>query len=215
MFRRRCFDPANNMLFEVTNLQSAAMFPAITLVRLHSRRQSTWAFSQLLDNLCIFQPKKSYTGRSLEKSYIGALVDYFKAEAALSKFGSSEELIDLAAKDLVCLPLGEVSDDRPPAFYPPRVAANLRQRDSVLIRPLALSCAAPLSPSPPWMLPQNGHLWPTLEMSLESVINECDGEIITQNKIIDQAGKLLSLKNVWPEESRQSTSYCQEIWRVR
>lgn len=215
MFRRRCFDPANNMLFEVTNLQSAAVFPAVTLVRLHSRLQSTWAFSQLLDNLCIFQPKKSYTGRSLEKSYIGALVDYFKAEAALSKFGSSEELIDLAAKDLVCLPLGEVSDDRPPAFYPPRVAANLRRRDSVLIRPLALSCAAPLSPSPPWMLPQNGHLWPTLEMSLESVINECDGEIITQNKIIDQAGKLLSLKNVWPEESRQSTSYCQEIWWVR
>ena len=128
-------------------------------------------------------------------------MDYFKAEAALSKFGSSEELIDLAAEDLVCLPLGEVSDDRPPAFYPPRVAANLRRRDSVLIRPLALSRAAPLSPSPLWMLPQNGHLWPTLEMSLESVINECDGEIITQNKIIDQAGKLLSLKNVWPEES--------------
>lgn len=63
------------------------------------------------------------------------LVDYFKAEAALSKFGSSEELIDLAAKDLVCLPLGEVSDDRTLAFYPLRVAANPRQRDRVLIRP--------------------------------------------------------------------------------
>lgn len=58
--------------------------------------------------------------------------------AALSKFGSSEELIDLAAKDLICLPLGEVSDDRMLAFYPPRVAANLRQKDRVLIRLLLL-----------------------------------------------------------------------------
>lgn len=57
------------------------------------------------------------------------LVDYFKAEVGLSKFGSSEELIDLAAKDLVCSPLGEVSDDRVLAFYPLRVAANLRQID--------------------------------------------------------------------------------------
>lgn len=46
------------------------------------------------------------------------------------------------------------------------------------------------------MLPQNGQLGPTLEMSLESVINERNGEIITENKIIDQASKLLSLKNV-------------------
>lgn len=35
-------------------------------------------------------------------------------------------------------------------------------------------------------------------MSLESVINECNGEIITENKIIDQATKLLSLS---PEKS--------------
>lgn len=142
---------------------------------------------------------KGYIGRFSEKSYTGVSVDYFKEEAALSKFGSSEELIDLAAKDLVCLPLGKVSDDRALAFYPLRVAANLRQRDRVLIRPQS----TPTPPPPPtphphhlWMLPQNGHLWPTLEMSLESVINECNGEIITENKIIDQATKLLSLKNI-------------------
>lgn len=84
--------------------------------------------------LCILQSEKGYTGSSLENSYTGVLVDYFKAEAALSKFGSSEELIDLAAKDLICLPLGEVSHDRALAFYPLRVAANLRQRGRVLIR---------------------------------------------------------------------------------
>lgn len=38
-------------------------------------------------------------------------------------------------------------------------------------------------------------------MSLESVINECNSEIIIENKIIDQASKLLSLKNVWPGKS--------------
>lgn len=32
--------------------------------------------------------------------------------------GSSEELIDLATKDLVCLSLAEVSDDSVLAFYP-------------------------------------------------------------------------------------------------
>lgn len=84
------------------------------------------------------QPEKGYTGSSLEKSSTRVLVDYFKAEAALSKFGSFEELIDLSGKDLVCLPLGEVSDDRGLAFYPLRVAANLRRRDSVLIRPHSL-----------------------------------------------------------------------------
>lgn len=51
------------------------------------------------------------------------------------------------------------------------------------------------------MLQQNGHLLPALEMSLESVINECNSEIIIENKIIDQASKLLSLKNVWPGKS--------------
>lgn len=55
--------------------------------------------------LCILQSERGYTGSSLEKSNTRTLVDYFKAEAALSKSGSSEELIDLAAKDLVCLPL--------------------------------------------------------------------------------------------------------------
>lgn len=139
--------------------------------------------------------REGYTGSSLKKSYTEVLVDYFKAEAVLFKCGSSEELIDLAAKDLVCLPLGDVSDDRALAFYPLRLAANLRQRDTVLISRTLLS-AAPLSPSPPRLLSRNGHLWPTLEMSLESVINECNGEIITENKIIDQASKLLSLKNV-------------------
>lgn len=79
--------------------------------------------------VCHVALKRGCTGSSLEKSSTVLLVDYFKAEAALSKFGSSEELIDLAAKDLVCLPLGEVSDDGALAFYPLRVAANLRQRD--------------------------------------------------------------------------------------
>ena len=138
-----------------------------------------------------------FSGKVLHRGVGG----FLQSGAALSKFGSSEELIDLAAKDLVCLPLGEVSDDRALAFYPPQVAANLRQRDRVLISPLLCHCHTtphppPLSPSPHWMLPQNEHLWPTLEMSLESVINECNGEIITENKIIDQASKLLSLKNV-------------------
>lgn len=38
-------------------------------------------------------------------------------------------------------------------------------------------------------------------MSLESRINECDGEIIRENKIIDQASKLLNLKNAGPEKT--------------
>lgn len=41
----------------------------------------------------------------LEKACTRELVDYFKAEAAFSKSGPSEKHIDLAAKDLVCLPL--------------------------------------------------------------------------------------------------------------
>lgn len=34
------------------------------------------------------------------------------------KFGSSEELIDLDDKALICLPLGKVSGDRALVFYP-------------------------------------------------------------------------------------------------
>lgn len=113
---------------------------------MHLCKALLFSFSQFLDPYVV-RPSVGYTGSALEKSSTGVLVDYFKAEAALSKFGSSEELIDLAAKGLVCLPLGEVSDDRELAFYPPRVAANLRQRDRVLIRPrsLSLSAAPPLS----------------------------------------------------------------------
>lgn len=163
----------------------------------HSRHWSKWSFISISRSIhCVPLSHKRLHRKFSEKSYIGVLVDYFKEAAALSKFGSSEELIDSSAKDLVCLPLGKVSDDRALAFYPLRVAANLRQRDRVLIRPPPTS-----HPHHLWMLSQNECLWPTLEMSLESVINECNGEIITENKIIDQATKLLSLKNIWPEKS--------------
>lgn len=95
---------------------------------------------------------KKAAQKVLCKSYTRVLVDYFKEEAALSKFGSSEELIDLAAEDLVCLPLCKVSDDRALAFYPLRVAANLRQRDRVLIRPHSLLQQPPTPPTPPLTL---------------------------------------------------------------
>lgn len=105
--------------------------------------------SQFLDPYIVYLSVTKGYRKFSEKSYSGALADYFKGEAALSKFGSSEELIDSAAEDLVCLPLGKVSDDRALAFYPLRVAANLRQRDRVLIRPLTRSPPPPthLSPS--------------------------------------------------------------------
>ena len=99
----------------------------------YSRHWSKWAFSHFPNPNVMHPPvRKANSGSSVEKSVGGELVVFSEAEAALSKFVSSEELIDLA-KDLVCLPLGEVSNDRALAFYPLRVAANLRQGDRVLI----------------------------------------------------------------------------------
>lgn len=64
----------------------------------------------------------------LWKRLVQGVSGLLQSRAALSKFGSSEERIDLPAKDLVCL--AKVSDDRALAFYPVRATAKLRRREA-------------------------------------------------------------------------------------
>lgn len=107
-----------------------------------------------------------------------ALAYHFRMKPVPSKFGPSQEAIDRAAEDLVSLRRGQVSDDKALAIWPLWVASSLRQRGRTLIRPRA-ACPAVL-PSPPQIVPTERG--PTVEMILESVINEGNGEIITENR---------------------------------
>lgn len=55
------------------------------------------------------------------ESIVTTLVAVFKwgkLPEPVLKMGSSEEFIDLAAKDVICLPLGGVSEDRALAVCP-------------------------------------------------------------------------------------------------
>lgn len=107
-----------------------------------------------------------------------ALTYHFRMIPAPSKFGPSQEAIDRAAKGLVSLRRGKVSDDKAFAIWPLWVASSLRRGGRTLIRPRTAYPA--VLPSPPQIVPtEHG---PTVEMILESVINEGTGEIITENR---------------------------------
>lgn len=107
-----------------------------------------------------------------------ALTYHFRMIPAPSKFGLLQEAIDRAAKDLVSLRRGKVSDDKAFAIWPLWVASSLRRGGRTLIRPRTAYPA--VLPSPSQIVPTERG--PMVEMILESVINEGNGEIITENR---------------------------------
>lgn len=117
------------------------MCPHVPLKNISTSVQWAWipaSFHSLFSLYFLYSAlHRMFSGKVLHQG----VSELLQSRAAPSKFGSSEEFIDLAAKDLICLPLGGVSDDRTLAFYPLRVAASLRRRDRVLIRPHFLVCS--------------------------------------------------------------------------
>lgn len=82
-----------------------------------------------------------------------------------------------------------VSDDRPLTVLAPWVTTSVIRRGRALIRP-----PTPPPPPPPMLSHICSHSQ-TLEMSLESKINERSDEIIMRTKIIDQSIKPPGLQN--------------------